>query len=101
MGQKPTYDELQQKIKELEKEAFEHKQTEEALRVSKETLRSIFRAAPIGVGMVCDRVITQVNNRLCEMVGYSRNELIDQSARILYPSDEEFEYVVDNILEVL
>ena len=56
-------------------------------------LRSIFRAAPIGIGMVIDRVIQEANDTLCQMTGYSREELVGQSARILYPSDEEFEYV--------
>ncbi|MGA8180228.1 MAG: PAS domain S-box protein [Desulfobacterales bacterium] len=71
----------------------ERKQAEEALRKSEETLKSIFRAAPIGIGLVSARVIKQANDRLCEMVGYSRDELLGQSARILYPTDKEFEYV--------
>jgi PAS domain S-box-containing protein len=65
----------------------------EALQAREELLKSIFRASPIGIGVVCDRVIQQVNDRLCEMVGYSRDELLEQSARILYPTDEAFEYV--------
>jgi len=56
-------------------------------------LRSIFRAAPIGIGVVCDRVLTEVNTRLCQMLGYAAEELRGQSARLVYPSDEEFEYV--------
>jgi len=66
---------------------------EEALRDSEETLKSIFIAAPIGIGTVFDRVIKQANDRLCEMTGYAKDELIGQSARILYLTDEEFEYV--------
>ncbi len=71
----------------------ERKQAEEALRKGEETLKSIFRAAPIGIGLVSARVIKQANDRLCEMVGYSRDELLGQSARTLYPTDKEFEYV--------
>ena len=71
----------------------ERKRTEEALRESEATLRSIFRAAPTGIGLVCDRVIKQVNERLCEMLGYSPKELLEKSARILYPTDEDFEHV--------
>ncbi len=71
----------------------EGKQAEEALRKSEETLKSIFKAAPIGIGLVSARVIKQANDRLCEMVGYSRDELLGQSARMLYPTDKEFEYV--------
>ena len=71
----------------------ERKQQDEALRQNEETLRSIFKAAPIGIGMVCNRIITQANQRLCEMVGRTREELVDQNARILYPSDADYEYV--------
>lgn len=56
-------------------------------------LKSIFRAAPIGIGMVIDRVIQEANNTLCQMTGYSREELIGNSALMLYPSQEDYEYV--------
>ena len=44
MTQKPTYEELEQRIKELEHETFERKQTEEALRESEEKHRSMMEA---------------------------------------------------------
>jgi PAS domain S-box-containing protein len=69
------------------------RQAEETLHTSEAILGSIFRAAPIGIGMVVDRVLLFVNNALCDMSGYSRDELVGQSARILYSSDEEFERV--------
>ena len=71
----------------------EQKLAEEALRDSGKTLKSIFVAAPIGIGTVSDRVIKQANDRLCEMTGYSKDELIGESVRIVYPTDEEFEHV--------
>jgi PAS domain S-box-containing protein len=71
----------------------QRKHSDEALRQSEETLRSIFKAAPIGIGMVCNRTITEANERLCEMLGRPRGELIDQSARVLYPSNEDYEFV--------
>jgi PAS domain S-box-containing protein len=66
---------------------------EMALRESETTLRSIFKAAPIGIGLVSDRVFKQVNDEFCHMVGYSREELIDQSARMVYPSQAEYDRV--------
>ncbi|MFA5182201.1 MAG: PAS domain S-box protein [Syntrophales bacterium] len=67
--------------------------TEQALRDREFNLRSIFRVAPIGIGLVSNRIIRRVNDRLCAMIGYSREELLGKSARILYRTDEEFDWV--------
>lgn len=79
--------------KKLEEEIIERKKAEEALKEQGSRLKSIFRVAPVGIGLAHNRHLADVNNTLCTMTGYSRNELIGKSARILYPSDEEFEYV--------
>jgi PAS domain S-box-containing protein len=93
MADKPTYEDLKESVKQLEKEVLSFKQIEASLRESEATLKSIFRAAPTGIGMVCDRVIQQANERLCNITGYTREELLGKSARILYGTDEDFEYV--------
>jgi two-component system cell cycle sensor histidine kinase/response regulator CckA len=80
-------------IVEVTLEVTERKRTEEALKKSEATLNSIFRAAPIGIGLVSNRVFVWVNDTFCKMVGYSSDELIGKSARILYLSDEEFDRV--------
>jgi PAS domain S-box-containing protein len=69
------------------------RQAEQSLRDREAKLKSIFRAAPIGIGLVTDRILQEVNERFCEMIGYPREELIGQSARILYANQEEFERV--------
>ncbi|MBU0638822.1 MAG: PAS domain S-box protein [Planctomycetes bacterium] len=71
----------------------EKRQAEEALRQRDATLRSILRAAPIGIGLVHERIIKHVNDRLCEMTGYQRDELINRDARMLYAATEDYEYV--------
>ncbi len=58
-----------------------------------EVLDSIFRAVPTGIGLVKNRVIVQANDRLCEMIGYTADELLNQSARMLYPTQEDYEWV--------
>mgnify|MGYP000179828938 CR=1 FL=1 len=69
------------------------KHNERALINQQQMLHSIFRAAPAGIGMVINRVIYEANDTLCRMIGYSRDELIGKSARILYPSQEDYEFV--------
>lgn len=66
---------------------------EEGRRAGDARLRAIDRATPAGIGIVVRRVIQEVNDALCQMTGYTRAELIGQSARILYPSVEDYEYV--------
>jgi PAS domain S-box-containing protein len=51
---------------------------------------AIFRAAPTGIGVVRDRVILDVNDRICAMTGYARDELVGQTARMFYPTEEDF-----------
>jgi len=71
----------------------ERKQAEEALRVREEKMQSIFRVAPTGIGVVKDRILFEVNPRVCEMTGYAKEELVGKNSRILYPTQEDFEYV--------
>lgn len=75
------------------KDITERKRAEEVTRERESALKSIFRVAPIGIGVVADRVIKQANDRLCEMLGYSREELLDKSARMLYPTRGDYEFV--------
>jgi PAS domain S-box-containing protein len=71
----------------------ERRQTEDALLKSEAALSSILRAAPIGIGLVTQRIIGWTNDHLSRMTGYSRGELQGQSARMLYESQAEFERV--------
>jgi len=75
------------------KRALEKQASVVSLREREQKLSTILGVAPIGIGVVVDRVIVEVNQRLCELVGYAADELIGQSARLLYPSDEDFSFV--------
>jgi PAS domain S-box-containing protein len=77
----------------LGEDITERKRVKETLKEREDILTSIFRAAPVGIGMVINRVIQEVNDMMCQITGYSRQELLGQSARMVYPSDAEFEYV--------
>jgi len=69
------------------------KETESLIHEREQYLQSIFRAAPIGIGVVVDRHFTGVNEKLCELTGYSEEDLLNQSSRMLYLCDSDFEKV--------
>jgi PAS domain S-box-containing protein len=43
--------------------------------------------------MVINRVFQEANEMLCHMTGYNRKELLGKSARMLYPTQEDYDYV--------
>ncbi|HZP25736.1 MAG TPA: PAS domain S-box protein [Dehalococcoidia bacterium] len=54
----------------------ERKRTEEALRESEERFRRLFEESPLGISIVGrDFRFLDVNNKFCEMLGYTREEL--------------------------
>src|SRR5215211_3598274 len=58
------------------RDVTERKRTEDALREARDRFRSIFDHAPIGVAMVSLRgQYLQVNRSLCEILGYTEEEL--------------------------
>ena len=99
-----AHDEMEHKVKErtselmetneqLRREIENRKRVEERLRESEGYMKGILNAAPAGIGLVRRRELDWVSHRMCEMLGYSADELVGQSARIAYESDEEFERV--------
>ncbi|MFO1424205.1 MAG: chemotaxis protein CheB [Candidatus Competibacteraceae bacterium] len=75
------------------------KTTREALSEREIRLSSLYRAVPVGIGRVASRVFLEVNDYLCQITGYTREELIDHSSRPLYPSQDEFESVGRDLYE--
>ncbi len=77
------------------------KKTEQALYDSETMLRAILDASPIGIGLVKDRTLDWGNYTIYNSLGYKYGELLGKSARLLYPSDEEFERVGKEIYSAL
>ncbi|MBN1379152.1 MAG: PAS domain S-box protein [Gammaproteobacteria bacterium] len=71
----------------------ERKNVELALRRSEAQLESILKVAPSGIGLMMNRIFVWVNKQMVEISGYTEDELMNQSARMIYASDEEFERV--------
>ena len=53
--------------------------------------RLAFEMAPVGLVISRNRAMVDCNQQVCEMFGASRELLIGQSFRILYPSADEYE----------
>jgi len=55
--------------------------------------RLAFEQAPVGMVLSRHRIIVDCNLRVCEMFGATRDALVGQSFRVLYPSVVEFERI--------
>ncbi|MHC4926076.1 MAG: ABC transporter substrate binding protein [Planctomycetota bacterium] len=71
----------------------ERVEIERTLHAQQAEIQSIFKASPTGIGFTVNRTMMRVNDLICEMTGYSREELVGENARMLYRSDEDYEYV--------
>lgn len=69
------------------------KEIELKSRENADKLKSILRVVPIGIGVVVNRVFVDVNDRIYQITGYSKGELIGKNARIIYPSKKEYDRV--------
>ena len=99
---KPTYQELEKRVAELEKEAADCRSAEASLRWSNEIVNSILSASPIGIGLVENRIVKRINGAMMRMFRFeSEADYIGKSARIMYPSEEDFQRVGDFIYNYL
>jgi two-component system cell cycle sensor histidine kinase/response regulator CckA len=78
MAKKPTYEELEQRVRELELEAEKHKGVEMALQKSEEKFSKLFQASPIYtcVTIVEDGRFLEVNDAFMKVTGYQREKVI-------------------------
>jgi PAS domain S-box-containing protein len=72
------------------RDVSEMKQVEKTLREREAELHSMLDATPAGVGLVVNRALQKVNRSLCKITGYSEEEMIGKSTRMLYADDAEY-----------
>jgi len=88
MARKPTYEELEQRVKELEKETAERKRAEEALRESEKKYSTLVENSLTGIYIDQDKKIVFANNRFAEIYGYPGEEFVGiQTWRLVHPED--------------
>jgi PAS domain S-box-containing protein len=94
MTEKPTYEELEQRVKELEKENTALKRADEALQRSEEKFRFALMDLPIMINAVDQNSIIVFWNKKCEEItGYKAAEMIGNpnAMELLYPDGEYLE----------
>ncbi len=73
----------------LREETRQHQQTAQALRESEQRFRAMYDQAAVGVSLMGrDGRWVLVNQKLCEILGYTQDELLQRSFQdITYPAD--------------
>ncbi len=88
---KPTYEELAQTVKELEREAIKHEQVDRALKESEERYRALVESSSDAILMLDkDRKIVSCNQAFLDLFGYNEDEIKGRSIRIIHQSDDSF-----------
>lgn len=71
----------------------DRQQAEQTLRENEATLRSVFKATPVGLCIMKNRVFQSANNAWYESFGYSEPDIIGNTTRMLYSNEEEYERI--------
>lgn len=85
----------------LRREMAERNQIAEALKNSEAMLRSVVSTVPIGIGIIYDKSIQWTNDYLLQLSGYARKDMMKQSARLFYDSDEQYAQTRDRFYSEL
>ena len=91
MPKKPTHEELEQRVKKLEKKAIRCKQVEENLRRSEEKYKTLTTSSLTGIFIHQDGKFVFVNDRFAKVHGYATEELLGKEYKaLIHPDYREF-----------
>ena len=91
MAKKPTYEDLQRRVTELEKQIAGLRETETAFRITELWQERIFNSLEEAVFVVTpDRKMTNVNDGAVRMFGYSREEVANLSTAVLHTDQDHY-----------
>ena len=99
MTSRPSYEELEQRVRELEKEAVGRTKAEEALRESEEKYRSLFEnVQDVYYEVTLDGIILEISPSIEEASRYKREEVIGKSLYDIYADPKKRDEFVKEIL---
>ena len=97
MARKPTYEELEKRVRNLEKESAKHRNAEVALRESEKKFRSLVEHLPetivYSATLDAESTITYVSPQVANLLGYSHQDYCKDPSiwlKALHPDDREW-----------
>ena len=101
MIKKPTYEELEQRIQELEQAEFKRKTADRALREREELFRLAFHTSPdaINLNRVSDGLYIDINDGFTNIMGYTREDVIGKTSLSLniWKDSEDRKRLIDGL----
>lgn len=89
--------ELNQQISELEKSETERERAEEALWETKLRYRTLYKNAPVGIGLATlDGQVLSCNEAMYKITGYSEEELRNINLKDTYNNQKERDLLLKN-----
>jgi len=89
VSKKSTYEELEQRVQELEETESARKRAEKELRESEEKFRNIAEISLAGIYIIKDGIFMYVNKKFAEILGYSVAECLNNMhfRQTVHPED--------------
>ena len=97
MGKKPTHEELEQRVKDLEKETVKRKHAEELLKENEEKYRLLSEGTFESIVWHDEGKIIEANKKYYEMFGYRPEELAGKDAISLTATPDSVKFMKKQI----